>query len=381
MEYIPAIHTKCFLLNNASVAFEMAEKSAAFAKSDLAFDIDIIRMTNSIATPLAHILATYHSEWMTDYTANSDVILSISDGVGETVAHRFATHQPAWLREHGSTSQAILMLSNKWGITVAHHLAMSQSEWVYSAAAKTIEILKIADKNGWSVAHELARSQPKWLLSDEMKMREILTLKSKPLTGDDGNTVAEIAIFNYRESFNHPHLTHKETLTIPCKDGLLADVFIKRYADLDASILVFKLIEQGAAYKSAKPISLKVGESLLRKCILIMEVSIEPLTTLKQLQAFYSTIAWTVEKSKIPIDAQTSSKWQVLLLKSEALIRQHLETYQTLFDIEHRTDIFCEPAENLFKKLLSERVFNSNVAMLNDVYATSDSQSDHQFIY
>jgi hypothetical protein len=340
MQFDPVTHTKEFLLANIVVAIAFAESSSAFAAHPLAQDFEVLSSADSSGDSIAYFLAIYQSEWI----------------------HSEAVKSPE-----------ILKLTDKNEITVAHWLAMFQSDWVHSDAAKSFEILKLADNEGITVALNLAWHQPEWIHSEAAKSFEILKLAD-----NDGITVAHVLVDRNKHSIHHQPLMQKEILTLNHKGKILAEFIAEKYKSdgFDLPVMAMKLIEQGAAYKHSKTIEHHIGESLLYECKLLLEDSHEPLIAFKQLQAAYSTFAHNVAKIISTQEQESLQEWKGLLLQSESLIRQHLNENPELYDIEHTADIFCEPGDDLLKKLQSERVLASDLTSLNRLNNTNCSEQD-----
>jgi hypothetical protein len=413
MQFEPLVHTKEFLLGNAKTALELAEQSPEFALSSLVNDFDllsladkggvtvahylaqhqpewlqsdaskaheILRIANDDGFTVAHELAKHQPEWLLSEASSSPEILRLASDYGYTVAHRLAQHQPEWLQSDASKATEILRLANDIGVTVAHYLAQHQPEWLLSEASNSPEILLLASIRGFTVAHYLAQYQPNWLLSDASKSTEILRLASKA----GGVTVAFEILIHQSEGINHQPLMQKQILTLDCYGRLLAEKFTEKYGDthgLDTSTMAMKLIEQGAAYKHSQPLSLKIGNSLLKKCRILIEDSLDVQISLKQLMATYSTFHHNFAKITSTQEQKSLQKWQDILLKSETLLCQHLNTYPELYDIEHTVDIFCEPADVLLKKIQSERILGQKLSAIQDSIHTTEIESIKPAIY
>ncbi len=87
MQFDPAIHTKSFLLENHQATFELAMRSFDFAKSNLADDIEILRLRDSDGLTVAHTLARFHLNWVNSDAASNIEILGLTNDSGWTVAH------------------------------------------------------------------------------------------------------------------------------------------------------------------------------------------------------------------------------------------------------------------------------------------------------
>lgn len=321
MEFEQSKHTKEFLMTNAGVALELAEKSEDFAVSELADDFDILSLRNSDGRTVAHYLAKYQSEW---------------------------------LSSNASKDPHILRLKHNGGTTVAHALAY-QKQWLSSVAAKDPHVLRLRNIGGYTVAHALASQQQQWISSDAVRDHEILGLED-----DNGTTVANVLIAYNNEWHNYEFVFHKNILSLNAGEKLLAEIISIKYGKsygMDVLAMALKMITQGAAYKHSKPLPLTVGESLIKQVKTIVNDSMEPLVTLKQIQALYSTFHHQIEKMKLLGEIKTLNKWQLMLVRAQGFLENHLNANPQLFEVEHSVDIFCEPGDDFLKKMTSERVF------------------------
>jgi hypothetical protein len=186
-----------------------------------------------------------------------------------------------------------------------------------------------------------------------------------------GETVARYLVDNNKQSIHHQPIMQKQILTLQNEGKMLAEFITEKYKSdgMDVSVMAMKLISQGAAYKHSKPIAITIGESLLKQSKALTMDNLEPVISFKQLQAAYSTFAHNVAKIISTQEQESLQEWQGLLLQSENMIRQHLNENPELYDIEYTVDIFCEPGDDLLKKLQSERAFGSNSGSLNELNA------------
>jgi propanediol dehydratase small subunit len=445
MQFNPDIHTKEFLLKDPKVLFELVAQSPEFALSSLVNDFDllslagkdgfkvahylaeyqpkwlqsdaskaheILRIASKRGFTVAHELARYQPEWLQSEASKAHEILRLADERGQTVAHWLAWHQPEWLQSDASKSPEILRLATDEGNTVAHYLAHIQPEWLRSEASNSPEILRLANEHGNTVAHRLAQHQPEWLQSDASKSPDILRLADKwgttvahylaqhqpkwllseasnspeilRLANENGLTVAfEILIYQSASVYHQP-LMQKQILTLDFKGELLAEKFTEKYGDthgLDTSTMAMKLIAQGAAYKHSQLLSLKVGNSLLKKCKFLIEDSLDAQISLKQLIALHSTFHHNVSKIISAEQQDSLQQWQDILLKSENMIRQHFNAYPELYDVEYAVDIFCEPADDLLKRLQSEWILSVEFGGLQSSISSNDIEPIKQAIY
>jgi hypothetical protein len=313
----------------------------AYIEVSMQFDPAIHTKEFLLSNPkVAYELAEKSSEFATNELASDFLILSLDLGGGWTIAHRLAAYQKAWRKSAAANSNEVMRLANDYGSTVAHQLARWQSEWLHSEASKSYDIMSLSDNDGWTVAHFLVLRDKQCIYHQNIMQKQILTLQN------EGKMLAEFIAEKYKS------------------DGM------------DVPVMAMKLIEQGAAYKHSVPMNVEIGESLLRECKLIIDDSREPLVTFKQLQAAHSTFAHNVAKIISTQEQESLHKWQGLLLQSENMIRQHLNKNPEIYDMEHTVDIFCEPGDDLLKKLQSERILASDLTSLSGLNHTNTSEQE-----
>jgi hypothetical protein len=367
------------LLSNPEVALSLAKDSEEFSQSSIVNDFSVLRLADASGNTVAHKLAENHSAWLQSDAVKSSKVLFLANNNGWTVAHWLAQFQPEWLLSDAAKSPEILRLASNIGYTVAHWLAQYQPEWLQSDAAKSPDILMLTSNIGYTVAHLLAQYQPEWLQSEAATSPEILRLADK-----QNWSVAYVILIHQSESINHQPLMQKQILTLDYLDCLLAETFTQKFGrkhGLDTSTMAMKLIEQGAAYKHSKPIALKVGYSLLRQCKILIEDNLDEKISRKQLMALHSTIHHNVSKIISTNQHESLQPWKELLVQSENLILQHLNDNPELYDIEHTVDIFCEPADDLLKKIQSERILSVEMGGLESSIASNDVEPIKQAIY
>jgi uncharacterized protein YjhX (UPF0386 family) len=406
MNFYPAIHTKEFLLANPKIAETLSEKSLDFALSSHANDYEVLGLDYKGGWVVAFNLARFQPAWVKSEAVNNINILRMTDYNGFTVAHQLANFQPQWLDLEISRNPTVLRLVNKGGWSVAHQLARHQADWLKSGEATNKDVLLLNDNNGNSVAHELAQCQPEWINSDTSKSLDILYYANKygdtvahslaqfqkewikseaaknidllRCANNDGWTVAEVLLEFNENSINHEPIMKKQILTLQREDKMLAEIIAEKYKPdgMDVPVMAMKLISQGAAYKHSKALDINVGESLLKECKLLINDSNEPLIAFKQLQAAHSTLSHNVARILRTQEQESLEEWQGLLLESESLIRQHLNSKPDLYDIEHTVDIFCEPGDGLLKKLQAERILASDLTSLSGLNHTNSSEQE-----
>jgi hypothetical protein len=267
----------------------------------------------------------------------------------------------------------LLSMHNERGKTLAHELAAFQPEWFRLEAAKNQEVLSLAEVNGITVAHWLAYYHSEWIKCEAAHNLDVLSL-----TSGNGDTVASYLLIYNEQCVQYEHLMQKQILTLEYDEEILAETVARKWKSdcIDVPVMAMKLISQGAAYKHSKPIPIRSGEIILKQCKVLMEDNLEPVVSFKQLQALYSAFTHNVSKILSTQEQKSLHKWQSLLLQSENLIRQHLDNNPYLYDIEHTIDIFCEPGDDLLKKLQSERILASDLTSLNRLNNTNCSEQE-----
>ena len=443
MQFDASIHTKEFLRSNPDVVLNLAKESAEFAISDLAKDFEvlslayengktvahelaysqvewatsdmtqkmhILQLADNSGWCVAHDLALFQPEWAKSKAANSFEVLCLSDIYGESTAHFLAEHQPEWAKSEASQCIEVLRLANKNNLTVAHRLADRQPEWAKSEAAQNFEVIKLNTKNGKTVAHWLAKMQPEWceskaaqsldilmmassdgitvahwlaqhqdswLYSEAVKKQEIMSMNSSY------GSVARFLVLKNKNCINHEPLMQKQILTLEHDDKLIAQEISSMYflKGFDLPVMAMKLISQGAAYKHSLIIELAAGEEILNQCKLLLDDNLDPLISFKQLQGLYSTFSYNVTKIISNDEQEQRLEWQGLLLQSENLNRQHLDKHPELLDIDHTIDIFCEPGDDLLKRLMTERILKDDLSQIQDSIYSAETESIKQGIY
>jgi hypothetical protein len=324
------IHTKELLMRNQQLAFSLAGNSPEFAQSPLSEDLEI---------------------------------LSLTDDDGRTLASEIAIHQPTWMLSEAAKSHEVLRITNKFGSTVAHCLAECQPDWVHSAAAKSHDILTIANPSGWTVAHTLALCNPAWLSSEAAKKYDVLLLATQ-----SQRLVAIVIAMHQPESINHEPLLNKNMMTLQHNGQLLAEHLVKHAKNNKSktpSDIIMTLISQGAAYKQSSNLENTVGLEIIQKSKNLVEDGGSALIGLKQLLALYSTLSHQVSNISSAEIKHHLTEWQNFQSISEEMLRQHLTAHPELFDIEHTTDIFCEPGDDLLRRIMAEQTINTT---LSDVF-------------
>jgi hypothetical protein len=309
MKFDPAIHTKEFLLNNLSLLGVLGEISEEFAKSALCEDYELLSSIPPTAFP---------------------------DRCISPLAGLLARYQGSWLQSVAANNFDILKLQDSEGWTVAHLLASYHADWIHSEAAKTIAILKLKNIDGRSVAYEL---------------------------------------IHRASCVSHAPLFTKEILTLVWNNKLLAESIAEKQAQshgLTVATMAVKLISQGAAYKHSRIMTIADGQTILNEAKQLIEDCLEPEVALKHAQALYSTCFHNVEKIKLLPSQKGLDKWQAILNKAEAIMRDVIQKHPSLEYSTTKIDIFCEPSADLVSRLKAETILNNlvthelNQADIND---------------
>jgi hypothetical protein len=328
---------------------------------------------------LAYILSQNQPKWIKSEAVKDLVVLSLANDGGWTVAHELARIQPEWVNSDEAKCVNVLMLKCDNGWTVAHELARTHHEWVNFDAAKSINVLMLKNNNGWSVAHSLATYHPECLKSEDFTCFDVVKLKD-----NDDWSVAHAMIHNHNNSIQCERLFDKRFLTIESDGKFLAEYISEKYGEsngLGVGVMAMKLIHQGAAFKSSMPLSLEIGEFLLAQAKIIMEDIADNLIKLKQIVALYSTVYHQVKQIE-PTKRQVNLKeWQLMLVSAETVLKSQIHTNPELLEIEHPIDIFCEPGDELLKRLASERVLKSHMFAADDIEPPAPEISDLKGLY
>lgn len=240
---------------------------------------------------------------------------------GDTVAHELARRQPQWHKSISAENHDILKLADVYGVTVAHRLSIYSTCWHESEAFKNTDILKLSNERGWPVAYSFIQNQ--------------------------------------KLTTHHYPLFKKPIATLVVDGILLAETIAEHHGStpgLDLISMIMNLITQGAAYKHSVPLDLHAGHTLIVKMQEVMSDCVDPLIGLKQLQAFYSTCEHNKRKISAMSLQETFGGWEQITIDAETMLRRYLDTHPELFETEPWTDVFCEPADDLFSRIKSERI-------------------------
>jgi hypothetical protein len=279
MQFNHLVHTKEYLLRHPSVAIELAMDSTAFAKHELAQDLDILALRTNNGKSVALLLSICNSVWLDTDAARRIEVLAIADDQGYTLAHGLVTRKSGWdlsdvyqrfdvlsLADHEGNTVAhtlaknsrvwfgtkaaqqfdVLSLKNNSGRTVAHNLAQYCPYWLTAEIAHDIRILNLSTSQGYAVAHAIAEHQPSWQKYESSKNFEILSLAN-----ERGVTVAHFLVVSQPEwflgmAYQHKSLLHLESLEL---GSVAQKIMLHRQ---DKSELLIDLVRRGFAYKTTK---------------------------------------------------------------------------------------------------------------------------------
>lgn len=243
--------------------------------------------------------------------------------------------------------ELLRIILNNFGDTVAHTLAANQREWLSTGKASNLEILQLRNNLDHTVAHQ-AVNHPECLKLDAIFSKPILTIHLK----------------EYLEETNE--------LIV---DEILAERIAKKYCmshGFDESVMILKLIEQGAAYKHSKPLSIEIGNKVMARVGELLAEIIEPSIKLKVCLALYSTGHHALLRCKESPTKGSLADWMRFLEQSEQVIHQQISMNQNLLDEEYVADFFCQHGDDLWKKLQSQKNFMS----LSDIELTPQEFDD-----
>lgn len=415
MEFDANIHTKAYLLANVHILKELASSSDEFALSEHGVDFEILNTRiekkgdDSEGSRVAHYLAT-KKEWYKQNAHQDLNILKIADDYGRAVAH-LMTHSREWLQSPAAKSMDVLGLTDKFGYTVAHYFAEYESfvshefskkqdvlslknnsgwsvahylakykSWLSSEAANNYEILQITNAIGITVAHSIASEHPEWLNSKAANDLKILLMAD-----NKGRTVAS-KLITHPESLQHKILFHKQALTSTCEDLLLVEKIAQLHGNqigYTLSELAIALIEQGAAFKHSLNDKSVLDVSILDKTKTLISECPEPLIGFRYAIAVYSTCHHEKERFKaLKLDGHEiwdyDMIWAEATNQAEGLIKKHIMEHPELLTINHQYDYFCQPAEDLIRKIESEKNFMM-VGSLCDEISHSESMNNTLF--
>jgi hypothetical protein len=330
MRFNPKIHTKEYLLLNNYELSELCESSVAFAKSNLAFDNDILKKVVEFKS-------------------------------GKTAAHLLAIYQPDWdVNRLKAELYEVFKLTETSSMSVAHWLSLKKNHfWIASDANQDPDILRLTNAHGVSVALSMARNNPQWMDTEASKNIELLSMQSHLQ-----KSVAH-GILDHDNSIFHEPLMHKRILTLTCDGKLLAESFVEKHKKMhgiDTTTIAMKLISQGAAYKHSKLLQTKTAEEIINLTAELISECTEPAVSLKYSIALYSTINHAVEMVAKTSLSRGIGKLQNLLNTTEKLITDLLIANPSLEHLPINADIYCEAGEAFVKRCLTIQ----NLDSLND---------------
>jgi hypothetical protein len=314
MKFDTTIHTKAYLLQHIDALKEIAENDNAFATSDLANDYEILS-TN---------------------TSSKDVV---------TVAHVLAEKQPDWLLSQAIHNPKVLRLATHANVTVAHTLAEHQSGWIKLAPFDDIALMSLEDLFGISVMHDI---------TEKCEL-----------------DINHYAFFNKHllSIGNYSSISSKRIKTI-------AEILVeKNYISVNE--MAMRLISTGAAYLHSDPMTIQTGESLISETVQITNESFEPRIALKQALALYSTCAHNISRIEPNNGTSSLTQWQSYLMSAEHLVELCLNKIPDLSESEIEPDIFCEPGDDLVKRLFAQKTFGQIDAVDFETNASDEPISKH----
>lgn len=395
MSFNKLLHTKQYLLSNPKALSHLSDYSHEFAVSELAQDFEILSfiIDENLGTTTAHSLAKNHEIWMYSKAANELEILSLKEKSGNAVVHNLAWFQPNWLKNPISEDDKVLNIRNDKQMTVAHYLAWKNAGWLNSESSKRKSILMLRNSDGLAVAHLLAQFQNNWCEQNIINDLDILLMNDK-----NGQSVAELLITEPERKTFFPHslLFDKRILTKEYRDPnsmyrgnvkdhdgkLIGEILIEKHGrkfGIHLSDVVIKCISQGAGYKHTKLIPFKTGELILDLTKDMLSETSNSIICMKIAQAAYSTFAHNLNLLQT-LDTQDEKnlraiqKWKTLVDYMEKEIRTIHTDRPTIFDDVGATDLLCEPANELAKRLIAEKSFSMCVNEM-DVEQAEKSKS------
>lgn len=358
MKFNPEVHTKEYLLKYLDTLHALAKNSEEFGSSKLAQDFDILSVVfDTTSNTTAHVLCQNHHDWFKSNAAQELRVLSLKDKKGLTLAHDLARYEEEWLETPKAKCFDVLSLRDNNGNTVAHTLAMCQKKWIHSNECLDKNILKLSNSYGVTVAHNILHSQitRDFLNTPACQSKEILKL-----VDSTGNSVAHnLVLFNAELAINHEPLYDKNILSLYHRSAgkILAEMLhfvCSKKEPRKISYFAMPMIAQGAAYKHSAIIPASEGNEILAETKMLIEDSADHIVAFKIAQALYSTFSHNMDKAKSGYTKAVMQKNQKLLNQAEEIVRNLFLKDPT---IEIEPDIYCEPAQELIKKLAAENNF------------------------
>jgi hypothetical protein len=352
------------LLEDHSLAFELAMSSDEFAISPLSQDFDILSMVENDEkqNTIAHMLARHHSAWMFTNAAKRKDILRLTNSEKTTVALTLAMYQPQWQLLDEAKEKEILELVDQHGNSVAHYLAGSSREWINTVALMNKDIL-------------LIQNQKDWIEGNQIKQHKHWTVAHAILKRHMASDVYE------RENRNLDLIFSKEVMSAECGGVQLAEYLLTcalNKLSLNHHGVAYLMIKEGAVYKPTKILPLVSGEFILQFIQNHFDEPQEPLASIAAGQALYATIFHNIKKIRNSTEKQELNQWMELLSKSESIFIAQLEQHKAHIDINYPLVKYCEPAQEILNRFLAEHLFSG--ISHNNLHSNQSIENEH-FIY
>jgi hypothetical protein len=361
MLFDPNTHTKNELLTNPALAFEIAEKSAQFAKHALAQDVDILGLACPQIGLLAFILIEAQPEWInSEATQRVDVLELIDETFGWSVAHELASKKSSrWSMTEAAQNLRVLSLKTNEGLPVAHIIADKCPEWSKTMAAQRYEVLCLASNTGATVAHRLSMHQAQWAETEAAQQTNVLSLFD-----DWGVSVAHYLSMQ-PAWIETKAAEHKSVLTL-CSEsnGSVAQKMLCIYPK--KAQMLTKFLTIGLAYKTTASskslswprLSLSDIEEFVQHAQDLITGSSEPVTRLKIIITLYSTL----QNIKFDVGHEKSNKGSEILnfihdvcTSLENTLRKLHASEPSQFENKHRFfDVNCEPAIAFLNRMVPD---------------------------
>lgn len=332
MRFKRNFHTKPLLMTNPSVLLDLCRTSSAFANSDLAKDLEILK---TVCDPMfsmtaAHILVQNFSIPIELLRANNFELLKVRDQFDETVAHRIAKFSNALWELNIEKHNDLLLLKRHCGTTVAHNLAYAHPEIFQQRIGPNIDLLTVSSDGGYTVGHRFLFNCKNIEINPEMLMNKHLLIKN--IEGFTSVIFAESVVDHAGEKLN---------------------IGLKEMA--------LHMITLGAAYKHSTLYDYKIGEYLLENTKNLISDSLDGKISFKYAMALYSTISHNIDNLTSSFKRLPQESIRIELEKNKILLNQAGQIICDLlsensFDASAlATDYYCEPAEIYLKKIISEK--------------------------
>jgi hypothetical protein len=336
MRFNQKIHTKEYLIANTAVLLDLCRTSAAFACSELAADLDILK---TVCDPVfnmtaAHVLPQKFSIPIDVLRANDFEILKLRDRHDETVAHRIAKFNNDLWSLNIENHKEILLLKRATGTTVAHNLASNSPQLFQDRIGPDLEILLIDDGKGFTVASSFALSAKGIDLNTDMVMQK--NLLTKYYSSNSQTLFAEIVVGRLGEK-----------LKIGVRE------------------MALHMITLGAAYRHSSCYGSDIGKYLVDNVKILIADALEPKLSIKYAMALYSTLSHNIENLKQELDQEQSYQECSLIFDEAKKILEECLIMNPHYAECIDTDFLCEPAEVYVKQHLSK--MNFSLGKLNNL--------------